>query len=126
MLQQHGIGGPLYEKMRHGEPLDLADVIELSHRGVPSQFIIHYMRDSYFVYHLKAEDTQELKRAGVAREIIDYMMATPGMYGPRNGGPYPYGPYPYGSYPYGPYGYGYGPYGPGPYFYGGGRYYHRW
>jgi hypothetical protein len=118
-LQQHGVAGPLYEKMRHGEPLELADIIELSHDGLPSHFIIHYLRDTYFVYRLKPEDLQALRKAGVSPEVIDYLSATPGMYAPRIGGPYPYGPYGYGYYGYGPY-----PYGPGPYFYGGR--YRRW
>lgn len=114
-LQQHGVAGPLYEKMRHGEPLEIPEIIELSQKGLPSQFIIHYLRDTYFVYHLKPEDVQELRRAGVAREVIDYLLATPGLYAPRLGPPYPYGPY--GPYGYGYYGYGF--YGPGPYYPGG-------
>ena len=116
-LQQHGVGGPLYEKMLHGEPLELADIIELSQRGLPPPFILHYLHDTYYVYHLKPEDVQEMRRAGVAREIVDYLLATPGLYAPRIG-PYPYGPYDYGYY-------GYGYYGPPPYIYPGGRF-HRW
>jgi hypothetical protein len=129
MLQQHGVGGPLYEKMMHGEPLTLADIIELSQRGLPPRFIVDYAHDTHFVYHLKPEDLRDLRGAGVPREVIDYLQATPGMYAPRIG-PYPYGPYgpgPDGPYPYGPYGYGYGYYGPGPYVYPGyGYHYHRW
>jgi hypothetical protein len=122
MLQQHGVAGPLYEKMMHGEPLELGEIIELSQRGVPTRFIMDYVHDTHFVYHLKPEDMRELRAAGVSREIIDYLEATPGMYAPRIG-PYPYGPYPYGPYDYGYPGYGY--YGPGPYVYPGNRY-HRW
>jgi hypothetical protein len=121
LLQQHGVGGALFEKMRHGEPLDLAEIIELSQRGLPARFILDYVHDTRFVYHLKPEDLRELHAAGVAREIIDYLEATPGMYAPRLG-PYPYygpGPYPYGPYPYE---YGYGVYGPGPYY----HHYYRW
>jgi len=123
LLQEHGVGGPLFEKMQHGEPLELPDVIELSQRGLPPRFIVDYLHDTHFVYHLKPEDLRELRSAGVSREVIDYLQATPGMYAPRIG-PYPDGPYPYGGYPYGPYPdgpYGYGVYGP-PYYY----HYHRW
>jgi hypothetical protein len=120
LLQAHGVGGPLYDKMMHGEPLELADIIRLSHKGLPPPFIISYLRDTYFVYHLKPSDVQDLQRAGVAREVVDYLMATPGMYAPRIPPVYPYGPY--GPYDSGYYGYGpYGPYGPSPYFYPGYR-----
>jgi hypothetical protein len=127
LLQEHGVGvgSPLYEKMQHGEPLNLPEIIELSQRGLPPRFIVEYVHDTHFVYHLKPEDLRELRSAGVSREIVDYLQATPGMYAPRIG-PYPDGPYPYGGYPYGPY--GPGPYPDGPYGYGvyGSPYYHRY
>ena len=124
LLTQHGVSGPLFEKMRHGEPLDLGEIIELSQKGLPTRFILDYVHDTHFVYHLKPEDLRELRGAGVAREIVDYLEATPGMYAPRIG-PYPYGPYPDGPYPYGPYEYGYGYYGPGRGYYPG-YHYHGW
>jgi hypothetical protein len=115
-LQQHAVGGPLYEKMLHQEPLELADIVDLSRRGLPPPFVIHYLRGTYFVYNLKTEDVLELRRAGVAREVIDYLLATPGLYAPGIAPLYPYGPYDYG------YGYYYGP---PPYFYPRDRF-HRW
>jgi hypothetical protein len=130
MLQQHGVAGPLYQKMMHGEPLELGEIIALSQKGLPPRFILDYVHDTHFVYHLKPEDLRELQAAGVSRQIVDYLEATPGMYAPRIGypyGPYPYGPYPDGPYPYGPYGYGYrsyGYFGPGPYYPG--YRYHGW
>jgi hypothetical protein len=114
-LQQHAIGGPLYERMLHQEPLELADIIELSHRGLPPPFVIHYLQGTYFVYNLKTEDVLELRRAGVPREVIDYLLATPGLYAPASVPLW---------YPYGPYDNGYGYFG-APYFYPGGRF-HRW
>jgi hypothetical protein len=115
-LMAHGVGGPLYQKMLHGEPLEIPDIIELSHHGLPPRFIIHYLEDTYFVYNLKTSDVIGLKKAGVSPEVIDYLLATPGLYAPYRGPLYePYGPYDY-SYDY-----------PGPpvYFYPGGHY-HRW
>lgn len=101
LLEQHGVGGYLYDKMKHGDPLELGDIIELSRRGLPTHFIIEYLHDTYFVYHLTPEDEQRLKSAGVAQNIIEYLLATPGMFGPRIG-PHPYGPYgPYGPRPWG-------------------------
>ncbi len=109
LLAQHGVGGYLYDKMKHGDPLELGDIIELSRRGLPTRFIVEYLRDTHFIYRLKPEDVQRLRSAGVAQNIIEYMLATPGMFGPRIGPPY--GPGPYGPGPY-----GYGPYGPRPYW----------
>jgi hypothetical protein len=101
--------------MLHQEPVDLADIVELSHGGLPPPFIIHYLRDTYFVYHLQTEDVLQLRKAGVSKDVIDYLLATPAMYAP---GVPP-------LYPYGPYDYGYGYYGAPVYPYPYGRY-HRW
>ncbi len=81
-LLAHGVGGSLYQKMLHGEPLEIPDIIELSHHGLPPRFIIHYLEDTYFVYNLKTSDVMGLKKAGVSPEVIDYLLATPGLYGP--------------------------------------------
>ena len=114
-LQQHAVGGPLLQKMEHQEPLELADIVELSHKRLPPPFIIHYLQDTYFVYNLKSEDVLELRKAGLAPEVIDFLLATPGLYAPRVPPLYPYGPFDYG----------YGYYGAPLYFYPGERY-HRW
>jgi hypothetical protein len=107
-LQQHGVSGPLYEKMLHQEPLTVPEIIELSQHSVPPPFIIHYLQNSYFVYRLNTDDVLHLRKAGVAHEVIDYLLATPTMYSPQGpAGWYPYDPVLYG-YPFAP-GYYYGP-----------------
>lgn len=106
LLQEHHVSPSLYARMLHGEPLSLSDVIELSQRQVPPDFIVHYLWTSYAVYHLSSTDISNLRKAGVSKQVIDYMLASGPMYAPR---PYSYygAPGYYAPYPYYPYGYGY-------------------
>lgn len=105
MLEQHHVSPTVYDKMAHDERLDLPDIIELSKRKVPDSFTLRYLRSTYAVYQLDSEDVLHLRRAGVSREIIDYLLSTPSKYGVRSY------PYPYPGYPYDPYYYPY------PYYY---------
>jgi len=110
LLQEHNVPPALYARMTHKEALALTDIIELSREHLAPGFIVHYLSSTYAVYRLDTQDVTRLRQAKVSQEVIDYLQATPSMYGPRY---YPYGPYYYGDYPYG-YGYGYGYGGPGP------------
>jgi hypothetical protein len=84
-LESHGVkSGPVYEKMMHHEPLTLDDIIELSHRGVPGPFIVHYLRPTYAVYNLSSGDVARLRQAMVPEGVIRYLAATPGMYSPNS------------------------------------------
>ena len=122
VLRAHDVSRDVYDKMLYGDPLSLADVIQLSQRAVPPGLIIHYMDRIDMEYVLRKADVKQLRSAGVNEEVISYMLSTAPPYGP--GGPVPYvGPLPYGGYPYGglpfagPYPYGgltpYGYYGAG-------------
>jgi hypothetical protein len=106
LLQQHHVSAALSERMIHGEYLDLVDIIELSHRQLPPNFIVHYLWSTYGVYHLSAADISRLQKAGVNKVVIDYLKATPTMFYPRLYPGYSPGP-PYDPFYY-PYGYGYG------------------
>ena len=101
LLVQHHVSNSLYQRMLHGEPLALEDVIELSRRQLPAGFIIHYLSSTRSAYHLSSGDVARLRKAGVSKEVVDYLLDTPALYAPR---PYyyPYPPY----YPYDPYYYG--------------------
>jgi len=48
ILLSHEVSQSLYQKMEHHEPLTLSEIVELSHRGVPGPFIVHYLRPTYF------------------------------------------------------------------------------
>jgi hypothetical protein len=115
MLSQRGVSQSLVDRMSHREPLDLDDVILLSRRNVPSSFVVRYIRSTSAVYQLNSSDVTRLRKAGVDRRVVDYMLATPRLawepYGVYHGpwyGPYPYAPWWGAPWPYyGPY---YGPY----------------
>ena len=104
LLQDHHVSPALYDRMLHGEPLSLPDIVELSQKQVPPPFIVHYVWKTYAVYHLSGSDISYLHKAGVSQQVIDYLLASGPMFAPR---PYPYYPAPYyAPYPYYPYGYG--------------------
>jgi len=92
-VQRSGVSSAIYDKMMHGDPLSVSDVISLSQARVSDGVIIRYIRDNGTLYALNEEDFNRLHQGGVSPSVVDYMA--------RSGyrGPYPYG------------------YGPGPYYY---------
>jgi hypothetical protein len=98
-----GASPAIYDKMVHGDPLSLSDIVALTHPRVNDGVILRYIRDQGTVYYLHGDDFKYLHDNGVSQSVVDYMASTaPNYWGP---GPYPfYGPYE-GPGPY---------YGPGP------------
>jgi hypothetical protein len=94
-VQRSGVSSAIYDKMVHGDPLSINDIISLSQARVSDGVIVRYIRDQGTVYALNGQDFERLHQAGVSPSVVDYMART------GYPGPYPYGPY----------------YGPGPYFY---------
>jgi hypothetical protein len=94
-VERTGVSPAIYDKMVHGDPLSVGDVIALSQARVSDGVIVRYIRDQGTVYALNGQDFDRLQKGGVSPSVIDFMA--------RTGYPGPYGP---------------GPYGPGPYFYG--------
>jgi hypothetical protein len=64
--------------------LTLDDITELSRKGVPGPFIVHYLRPTYYVYKLSSGDVARLRQSGVAEGVIRYLLATPTMFSPGN------------------------------------------
>ena len=118
LLQQHKVSPALYTRMTHEEPLTLTDIMELSRCGLSPDFIIYYVSSNRIAYRLSSSDVSTLKKAGVDKRVIDYLLATRSMYAPS---PYYYGPrYYYGPSYYPPYPYPYpGVVVGGGYYYGG-------
>ena len=83
MLLSHEVSQALYRKMQHHEPLTLAEIVELTHRGVPGPFIVHYLRPTYFVYQLTPGDVSMLRKEGVEDGVIRYLAATPTLFSPQ-------------------------------------------
>lgn len=100
-LQRHHVSPPVYDKMLHGESLPIPDIVELSKSDLSSRFIIRYLNSTYAVYHLTSQQVVQLRHDGLKAEVLDYLLATPGLYGPRGiyGDPYFTDPYPYGYFP---------------------------
>ena len=83
-LESSGVTRPVYDKMMHHEPLTLDDIITLTRKGIPGAFIVHYLRPTYFVYKLSANDAARLRQAGVAEGVIRYLATTPALYSPAS------------------------------------------
>jgi hypothetical protein len=116
-VQASGVSSAVYDKMMHGDPLSLYDIKALARAHVSDGVVLRYLRDQGTVYYLNSDDVASLRKAGVSQSIVDYMLQTPGGYGPYG---YPgYGPY-WGDPYWGPY-WG-GPYWGGGFGYGGGGY----
>jgi len=112
-LLQHNVSPVVYDKMMQRVALTLGDVIELSQRKVPPGIIIRYLYSSRAVYFLDKSVIASLNQAHVSQEVLDYLLQTPSLFGPR---PYYPRPYYYGRawYPGDAYYPGY-PYYPQPY-----------
>jgi len=113
-LVAHCVSPSLTERMVRGEVLSLSDVIELSTRDVPPQLTINYLYSTRAVYNLDKSALARLNKARVSQDVINYLLETPSLFGPRPyygpryyAAPYPYYYDPY--YPWGPYPYYYGP-----------------
>lgn len=64
------------ERMDHGEPLTISDVIKLSQGGVSDETIIRYIKRSETTYNLSQAQIDRLKEAGVNQRVINYMVNT--------------------------------------------------
>jgi hypothetical protein len=84
-LESRGVtSGPIYDKMMHHEPLTADEIVELTQRGVPGRFLVHYLQPTYQVYKLSAGDVMRLRQAHAEEGLIRYLQSTPGMYSPAS------------------------------------------
>jgi hypothetical protein len=72
-----GVSPVVYDKMVHGAPLTVDDVIALTHAGVSDAIITRYVHDHTLIYHLSKSDSERLRRGGVSPTVITYMNETP-------------------------------------------------
>jgi len=116
-VQESGVSSAVYDKMVHGDDLSLWDIKDLARAHVSDGVVLRYLRDHGTVYYLNSDDVADLRKAGVSQSIVDYMLQTPGAYGPGPNVSIGVGPYWGGPYWGGPY------WGGG--YWGGGGYYGR-
>jgi hypothetical protein len=123
-LDRCGVTGPVRVKVAELEPLTAKDIITLSRDKVSDGTIVGHVRDAGTVYVLRTAQVEQLRKAGVSAEVVDYLMATPLLEARRRQqalefrmwagtSPWYYGPayrYGYGGYGYGAYGYRCAPY----------------
>jgi len=60
--------------------LSLAEIREMSAKGVSEATILTAVRASRAVYQLSAQDISALQEAGVSQAVIDYLLKTPELY----------------------------------------------
>jgi hypothetical protein len=81
-VQNAPVSPAIYDKMVHGDPLGVSDIIALSRAHVNDAIIIRYIRDHDSVYYLTPPDMDALRANGVSPSVVDYMLQTG-----ANGGP---------------------------------------
>ena len=93
-VQRAGVSSAIYDKMVHGDPLSVSDIVELNHARVNDGIVIRYIRDHGTIYVLSHDDIDYLQHNGVSPSVIDFMVQTnPNPYGPPPGpGPVIYPP----------------------------------
>jgi hypothetical protein len=82
-LRRHRVSPALYETMTRDRVLTLAEIVELSRKRVPDNLIVHYIEETESVYTLRTDDVTRLRRAGVSKTVIDYLLQTPALYATR-------------------------------------------
>ena len=73
-VEDRGVSPAIYDKMVHGDPLSIHDIIALSHADVNSGIILRYLRDHDITYFISAADVKHMERAGVDQSVIDYIL----------------------------------------------------
>ena len=109
-MRRHGVSPAVVGKMEEGRVLIPADIIELTRRGVPDDFIIRQIEDAGVDYVLSRSDFKMLQAARVSRPVMDALIAASEDFASQHN---PNRPRVYAGYPYYDY---YGPY-PYPYYY---------
>src|SRR3954470_18030955 len=73
-IRQRGVSPAVVNKMEDGRVLHPGDVIELTRRGVPDNFIIRQIDDAGVDYVLNRNDMKRLQDARVNRRVVDALV----------------------------------------------------
>ena len=73
-LRSQRVSPPVYSKLSRGEPIEPADVIELTRRGVAPSLIVRQIEDHGVASLISRSDVTKLRNAGVSPAVIDAML----------------------------------------------------
>ena len=86
-IQRSGVSPRIVSKMEAGRVLTPEDVIELTRRRVPRNYILRQIEDAGVDYVLTPEDYQRLQKARVAPEVLDALLAASDDFAARYAAP---------------------------------------
>lgn len=86
-IQRSGVSPRIVSKMEAGRVLTPEDVIELTRRRVPNNYILRQIEDAGVDYLLSPEDYQRLQKARVAPEVLDALLAASDDFAARYAAP---------------------------------------
>ena len=73
-VRQHNVPPDIMGKMEHGLALTLAEVIDVTRRGVPERLILRQIDNTGLDYTLAKDDVARLTKAKVAPAVIDALL----------------------------------------------------
>lgn len=76
-IEQSNLSAVVKEKMVEGLPLKLEEVGELGESGLSQEIILKALRSAGGSYQLLTRDIDRLRAAGLADEVLDYLLSTP-------------------------------------------------
>jgi hypothetical protein len=92
----------LLQKMERGDALSLSDLEELGRHHVPAESVVRYLSTTGTIYNLTANDIDNLRKAKVSDQVINYLLAFPSRHEAYETEVW------IDSYPWWDYGWGYG------------------
>jgi hypothetical protein len=73
-VRQRNVPPDIMAKMEGGEVLTLAEIIDVTRRGVPERLILRQIDNTGIDYTLAKDDVARLRKAGVAPSVIDALL----------------------------------------------------
>lgn len=73
-VRQRNVPPDIMAKMEGGEVLTLAEIMDVTRRGVPERLILRQIDNTGIDYTLAKDDVARLRKAGVAPSVIDALL----------------------------------------------------
>ena len=75
LAMQHGASPALTEKLSRNQILTLPEIVAL--KSLPDDVLIRHLQATGAIYTLTLAQVDQLREAGVSRQVIDYLLSTP-------------------------------------------------